>query len=233
MDSEFLIRDVSDYLVFLLRYKSEVVSSIPSLLRNLIDWVVVFLNAPVLVKSPIIRAKLSATLSELVYKKNSEQSTSQRWTMQIGQQFGATFEESDMAKQNMAAGSERYHLILSGIMLIYCDLDVIEGLDVDQEQSFDKYSVRRSLAVLLNDLWELPSFQQSLKEEAKSRLFSNFISTVVNDSIHLLQDSLGRLVDIKQLQLAMSDTVEWSKQDNEIKHERERYYEIQERRYTP
>jgi hypothetical protein len=75
-------------------------------------------------------------------------------------------------------------------MLIYCDVDIVEGLDVDKEK-FDKYNVRRSLAVLLNDLWELPAFQKSFKQEASTQLFSSFISTVVNDSIHLLQDSLG------------------------------------------
>ncbi len=44
----------------------------------------------------------------------------------------------------------------------------------------------------------------------------------------MLQDSLARLIEVKQLQVAMSDVQEWNKQDNEVRRERERYYEIQE-----
>lgn len=103
-------------------------------------------------------------------------------------------------------------------------MDVVEGLDVDKD-NFDKYSVRRNLAFLLNDLWELDSFRDSFRATARSHSqnFTKFIGTVVNDSIHLLEDSLGRLIDIRQLQLAMQDTQEWSKQDPEILRERQRY----------
>lgn len=121
-------------------------------------------------------------------------------------QFATVFQENKLAQNNLAYG----------LMIIYVDVDIIEGLDVDKE-NFDKYSLRRylnvfysqfnfrNIAMLLNDLWQTVAFKQSFKKECKSNHFSKFINTVLNDSIHLLEDSLGRLVDIRQLQLAMAD----------------------------
>ena len=43
----------------------------------------------------------------------------------------------------------------------------------------------------------------------------------------MLQDSLARLIEVKQLQIAMSDP-SWNKQESEVIREREKYYEIQE-----
>jgi hypothetical protein len=115
---EFFVRDVSDFFVFLLRHKSEIISAVPSLLTNLIDWVVLFLNAPVLVKSPIVRAKLSSALSELVYKKQTEQSgpKSGLWSFQIGQQFSYAFGESKIAQTNLAPGSHFYINIVCNLV---------------------------------------------------------------------------------------------------------------------
>jgi hypothetical protein len=112
-------------------------------------------------------------------------------------------------------------------MMLYSDVDVIEGLDVDKED-FDKYNVRRDIALLFDFYWQIPQFKQSLKKEVDTPVYIKFVSTVLNDSIHLLDDSLGRLVDIRQLQLAMANVAEWEKQDPLFKQEREKYYEIQE-----
>lgn len=45
----------------------------------------------------------------------------------------------------------------------------------------------------------------------------------------LLDDSLSRLADIKELQVAMANVEEWNKQLPERRTQREQYYEGQER----
>lgn len=144
------------------------------------------------------------------------------------------------------------HSLVLGLMCIYVDVDIVEGLDVDKEK-FDKYSVRRNIASLLNDSWEIADFRESFLREAKSQIYLKFVGmylytdltlvtftpiplhlsivflsylaylgTVINDAIHLLEDSLGRLMDIRSLELAMADQREWDTQDPLIKQEREK-----------
>lgn len=45
----------------------------PDMLQKTIDWCVSLLNVPTLVKSPIIRSKLTTILTEIVYKKQAEE----------------------------------------------------------------------------------------------------------------------------------------------------------------
>lgn len=216
---EFLVRVIADFLPFLFRFNSNIINNVPNLIQVTIDWAVSLLNQPVLVKSPIIRSKIVGVLCEIVYKKNTEQEHMQKnglW-MNFGSSYSFVFQENKRAQAELAPA----------LMSIYVDVDVVEGLDVDKEK-FDKYSIRRNINLLLNDLWDLPNFKNSFREQTKTERFSKFISTVVNDSIHLLEDSLGRLRDIRQLEIAMKDTNEWNSQDPEIKKERERYYEIQQ-----
>jgi len=218
---EFYVKDIADLLTFFIRYKPDIVLEIPEFLQKIIDYCVTLLNFPTLVKSPIIRAKLTTILSEIVYKKQFEEQKVQKsgWGMisPLAIQYASAFQENKLAQTSLS----------HGLMLIYVDADIVEGLDVDKE-NFDKYSLRRNIALLLNDLWNMSIFKTSFKKEATSNHFSKFINTVMNDSIHTLEDSLGRLVDIRTLQLAMADKEEWDKQDQIIKDERQRYYEIQE-----
>eukprot|EP01114_Cavostelium_apophysatum_P010870 TRINITY_DN2500_c0_g2_i1.p1 TRINITY_DN2500_c0_g2~~TRINITY_DN2500_c0_g2_i1.p1 ORF type:complete len:1245 (-),score=372.21 TRINITY_DN2500_c0_g2_i1:122-3856(-) len=220
---EFFVRDVADLINLYVRIQPSVLlnGSSPPLIHLAIDWVVMLLNLPSLVKNPIVRAKLVQVLSEIVNKKRSEEVriTKAGWGSISPEaiQYSTVFQENKEAQLHLAAG----------LMIIYNDVDIVEGLDVDKE-NFDKYSVRRNISFLLNDLWQIPAFKVSFKRESGSDYFAKFLGTVLNDSIHLLEDSLGRLIDIKQLQIAMADTNEWDHQDPEIKKERERYYSIQE-----
>jgi len=52
---------------------------------------------------------------------------------------------------------------------------------------------------------------------------------VLNDAIMLLDDSLGRLIDIRQIQLAMENAIEWNSQPFNKIQERTAYFEGQER----
>lgn len=215
---EFVIKDIAEALLFLLRFKPEVVLSLPNLLQYIINWAVLLLDFPSLVKSPIIRSKLSNLLSEIIYKKQAEEEHFNRrgaWgsLSAVGQQFYFAFQNNKLAQTELAPG----------LMMIYVDVDIVEGLDVDKEQ-FDKYNIRRGLALLLNDMWKIPIFRASFKKASQSGQFGKFIGTVVNDLIHLLDDSLNRLIDIKQLQIAMEDKNEWNNQDPEFKKERFNHY---------
>lgn len=118
-----------------------------------------------------------------------------------------------------------------GLFRIYTDIDIVEGLDVDKE-NFDKFHIRHEIATLLTHLWSAGA--QAYRELIRGAIMSGspisnkFMATLLSDASFLLDDSLGRLMDIKSLQTAMEDVVEWNKQDDLIKGERESYFRGQE-----
>lgn len=205
---EFFVRDVAEFFMFLLRFKTDLLDL--SHISRAVEWAVILLSKPTLVRNPIIRAKLANLLAELAFHGKSQQG-------QIGQALLYSLLGNKLLQNHS----------LVGLTSLYVDVDIVEGLDVDKEK-FDKYNVRQSLAMLFNELWQYPDFVSSCIAEAETPLFSKFIGTVINDSIHLLEDSLGRLMDIRQLQLAMQNLDEWNSQGSEVKAEREKYYSIQE-----
>lgn len=117
----------------------------------------------------------------------------------------------------------------SGLINIYNDVDVVEGLDVDKETGFSKYGTRLGVSKIFNDLWDNPIFLKDFLSHTEDLPFQKMIRILLQDSMHHLDDSLGRLMDIRQLQLAMEDKMEWESQDPVIKKEREGYYKSQQK----
>jgi hypothetical protein len=109
---------------------------------------------------------------------------------------------------------------LAGVFQIYSDVDVVEGLDVDKE-NFDKYGIRQSICSMMNNLWSNKEYHDAIcklvndVEGQRRELAKKFLGTLLNDAIMLLEDSLGRLVDVRQLQLAMDNVTEWNAQTPE------------------
>ena len=61
---------------------------------------------------------------------------------------------------------------------------------------YDKFHLRSLVDALLMELWRDPACARSLTEVAAqqgSALFPDFVGSVLNDLIYLLEDSLGRL----------------------------------------
>lgn len=108
------------------------------------------------------------------------------------------------------------------------DVDVVEGLDVDKETNFSKYGTRLGVSRIFNDFWDVPDFKANFLSLADSQPFLKMIRTLLQDSMHHLDDSLGRLMDIRQLEIAMQNQEEWAVQDQLIKKEREQYYSSQQ-----
>lgn len=146
--------------------------------------------------------------------------------VQTGKESSASPSAVTAAKSSAAISQ-----LVFGLFQIYSDIDIVEGLDVDKE-NFDKFHIRHDISILLTTLWS--SGAQAYKDLIKGAIVSGspisakFMATLLSDASFLLDDSLGRLMDIRQLQLAMEDTVEWNKQDEIIKQEREAYFRGQE-----
>lgn len=70
-------------------------------------------------------------------------------------------------------------------------------------------------------------FSQIAKEEEKG-VYLNFLNFLINDSIYLLDESLNKILELKELEAEMSNTAEWERRPVQERQERTRLFHSQE-----
>lgn len=68
---------------------------------------------------------------------------------------------------------------------------------------------------------------QIAKEEEKG-VYLTFLNFLVNDSIYLLDESLNKILELKELEAEMSNTTEWEQRPAQERQERTRLFHSQE-----
>lgn len=68
---------------------------------------------------------------------------------------------------------------------------------------------------------------QIAKEEEKG-VYLNFLNFLINDSIFLLDESLNRILELKEIEKEMSNTTEWERRPAQERQERTRQFHSQE-----
>lgn len=92
-------------------------------------------------------------------------------------------------------------------------------------QNFQQHTLFfSSLKFCLSELFIL---LQIAKEEEKG-VYLNFLNFLINDSIYLLDESLNKILELKELEAEMSNTVEWERRPAQERQERTRLFHSQE-----
>lgn len=81
------------------------------------------------------------------------------------------------------------------------------------------------LVAMLNCFEFLPF--QIAKEEEKG-VYLTFLNFLINDSIYLLDESLNKILELKELEAEMSNTTEWEQRPAQERQERTRLFHSQE-----
>lgn len=68
---------------------------------------------------------------------------------------------------------------------------------------------------------------QIAREEEKG-VYLNFLNFLINDSIYLLDESLNKILELKELEAEMSNTTEWERRPAQERQERTRLFHSQE-----
>ncbi|RVW30459.1 putative ubiquitin conjugation factor E4 [Vitis vinifera] len=111
---------------------------------------------------------------------------------------------------------------LDGVLLWFiCYTTLFEGHRLSLE-----YLVRNLLKLYV-DIEFTGSHTQIAKEEEKG-VYLNFLNFLINDSIYLLDESLNKILELKELEAEMSNTVEWERRPATERQERTRLFHSQE-----
>ncbi|CAH1450793.1 unnamed protein product [Lactuca virosa] len=106
--------------------------------------------------------------------------------------------------------------LVKNLLKLYVDIEFTGS----HTQFYDKFNIRHNIAELLEYLWQVPI----AKEEEKG-VYLNFL---INDSIFLLDESLNKILELKELEAEMANTTEWEQRSAQERQERTRLFHSQE-----
>ncbi|KAJ6802526.1 putative ubiquitin conjugation factor E4 [Iris pallida] len=199
---EHLIEDAMDLLIFTSRIPKALDGFV---LDDFLNFIIMFMASPSYVKNPYLRAKMVEVLNCWMPQKSGLSSTA------------SLFEGHQLC----------LHYLVRNLLNLYVDIEFTGS----HTQFYDKFNIRHNIAGLLEYLWNVPShrnaWRQIAREEEKG-VYLNFLNFLINDSIFLLDESLNKILELKEIEAEMSNSAEWERRPPQEREERMRQFHSRE-----
>lgn len=199
---EHFVEDAMELLIFASRIPKALDGV---LLDDFMNFIIMFMASPTYIRNPYLRAKMVEVLNCWMPRRSGSSATS---TLFEGHQLSLEY-------------------LVRNLLNLYVDIEFTGS----HTQFYDKFNIRHNIAELLEYLWQVPShrnaWRQIAKEEEKG-VYLNFLNFLINDSIYLLDESLNKILELKELEAEMSNTAEWERRPTQERQERTRLFHSQE-----
>ncbi|GMH15690.1 hypothetical protein Nepgr_017531 [Nepenthes gracilis] len=199
---EHFVEDAMELLIFASRIPKALDGV---LLDDFMNFIIMFMASPHYIRNPYLRAKMVEVLNCWMPRRSGSSATT---TLFEGHQLS-------------------FGYLVPNLLKLYVDIEFTGS----HTQFYDKFNIRHNIAELLEYLWQVPShrnaWRQIAKEEEKG-VYLNFLNFLINDSIYLLDESLNKILELKELEAEMSNTVEWERRPVQERQERTRLFHSQE-----
>jgi ubiquitin conjugation factor E4 B len=113
--------------------------------------------------------------------------------------------------------------LVPNLLKLYVDIEFTGS----HTQFFDKFNIRHNIAELLEYLWDVPSHRNAWRQIAKQEekgVYLNFLNFLINDSIYLLDESLNKIHELKEIEAEMANTIAWNSRPAQEREERLRVF---------
>ncbi|KAL3378670.1 hypothetical protein AABB24_004543 [Solanum stoloniferum] len=199
---EHFVEDAMELLIFASRIPRALDGV---LLDDFMNFIIMFMASPEYIRNPYLRAKMVEVLNCWMPRRSGSTATS------------ILFEGHQLSLE----------YLVKNLLKLYVDIEFTGS----HTQFYDKFNIRHNIAELLEYLWQVPShrnaWRQIAKEEEKG-VYLNFLNFLINDSIYLLDESLNKILELKELEAEMSNTAEWEQRPAQERQERTRLFHSQE-----
>ncbi|GMI99261.1 Mutant, snc1 -enhancing 3, r Ubiquitin Fusion Degradation Protein2 [Hibiscus trionum] len=199
---EHFVEDAMELLIFASRIPKALDGVI---LDDFMNFIIMFMGSPQFIKNPYLRAKMVEVLNCWMPRRSGSSATS------------ALFEGHQLSLE----------YLVRNLLKLYVDIEFTGS----HTQFYDKFNIRHNIAELLEYLWQVPSHRNAWKQIAKEEekgVYLNFLNFLINDSIYLLDESLNKILELKELEAEMSNTAEWERRPAQERQERTRLFHSQE-----
>ncbi|KAK4772848.1 hypothetical protein SAY87_027867 [Trapa incisa] len=199
---EHFIEDAMELLIFASRIPKALDGVV---LDDFMNLIIMFMASPEYIKNPFLRAKMVEVLNCWIPRRSGFSVTA------------SLFEGHQLSLE----------YLVRNLLKLYVDIEFTGS----HNQFYDKFNIRHNIAELLEYLWQVPShrnaWRQIAKEEEKG-VYLNFLNFLINDSIFLLDESLNKILELKELEAEMANVVEWERRPAQEREERTRLFRSQE-----
>lgn len=199
---EHFVEDTMELLIFASRIPRALDGV---MLDDFMNFIIMFMASPEYIRNPYLRAKMVEVLNCWMPQRSGSKATE------------TLFEGHPLSLE----------YLVRNLLKLYVDIEFTGS----HTQFYDKFNIRHNIAELLEYLWQVPShrnvWRRIAKEEEKG-VYLNFLNFLINDSIYLLDESLNKILELKELEAEMSNTVEWESRPAQERQERTRLFHSQE-----
>lgn len=199
---EHFVEDAMELLIFASRIPKALDGVV---LDEFMNFIIMFMGSPKYINNPYLRAKMVEVLNCWMPRRSGSTATA------------TLFEGHELSLE----------YLVRNLLKLYVDIEFTGS----HTQFYDKFNIRHNIAELLEYLWQVPShrnaWRQIAKEEEKG-VYLNFLNFLINDSIYLLDESLNKILELKELEAEMSNTAEWERRPAQERQERTRLFHSQE-----
>ncbi|KAJ0474412.1 putative U box domain, Zinc finger, RING/FYVE/PHD-type, ubiquitin conjugation factor E4, core [Helianthus annuus] len=200
---EHFVEDAMELLIF----ASRIPRALDGVkLDDFMNFIIMFMASPEYIRNPYLRAKMVEVLNCWMPRRSDTSSATS--TLFEGHQLSVQY-------------------LVRNLLKLYIDIEFTGS----HTQFYDKFNIRHNIAELLEYLWQVPVHQNAWKQIAKEEekgVYLNFLNFLINDSIFLLDESLNKILELKELEAEMSNTVEWEQRPAQERQERTRLFHSQE-----
>ncbi|XP_056018090.1 ubiquitin conjugation factor E4 A-like isoform X2 [Ostrea edulis] len=208
---EFIMGNVTDFTLFLQRFKEDMYEVAGDKLENLMTLILVYMGSPERMKNPHLRAELAETLAALL---PAESGSSAKGIM------------SWFSREQLFVKHPLIEHLAEKLLNVFVSIEMT-GQSVQFEQ---KFNYRRPMYMVLEHIWEIALHRKCIKRlagEAETRiedtdppLFLRFINLLINDAIFLLDEAFDYMTQIKDKQ-AEKDRGDWNSLEPQQRQENE------------
>ncbi|XP_053392702.1 ubiquitin conjugation factor E4 A-like [Mercenaria mercenaria] len=202
---EFIVSNVTDFTMFLHRFKHEMFESGGRDLTHFMTLILVFMGNPERMKNPHLRAELAETLAALMPQNSNVIN-------------GSKAEFANLHLEQLFANHPLIDHLAEKLIHVFVSIEMT-GQSVDFEQ---KFNYRQPMYQVLHYIWGKEIHRNSFKGLADSAeenienkdppLFLRFINLLINDAIFLLDEALNFMKELKEKQ-AEKDGEAWQGMD--------------------
>ncbi|RXW24419.1 hypothetical protein EST38_g1415 [Candolleomyces aberdarensis] len=193
---EYIVEDIVDYFHFAVQTSPDKFELTGK--TELLLFVLTFLTSTWYIKNPFLKSKINDVLFLSIWGYGRER---------LGV-LGDLLNTHPVALKHL----------MPALMHFYIEVEQTGA----SSQFYDKFNARRNIAYVLKIVWNNSVHRTALNEEAKNvDKFVKFVNLMINDVTYLMDESLGEMAQIHNIQVEMDDQDAWNQQTNQYRQERE------------
>ncbi|XP_045811335.1 probable ubiquitin conjugation factor E4 isoform X2 [Trifolium pratense] len=227
---EHFVEDAMELLIFASRIPKALDGVV---LDEFMNFIIMFMGSPDFIKNPYLRAKMVEVLNNWMPRRSGSSATA---TLFEGHQLSLEYLVRNLLKLYVDIEFTGSHTQFYDKFNIRHNIaELLEYLwNVPSHRSAWRQVIHErhlnflSLTILYCIQFLLNLILLQIAKEEEKGVYLNFLNFLINDSIYLLDESLNKILELKELEAEMSNTAEWERRPVQERQERTRLFHSQE-----